>query len=594
MENRADEQSTLIKWYGEIKKAKNYSRMFFTLIISSFFLSILSYMFPLYFSLIIDNLILRNDFIVYFIIVLSLITSLFMIILSFLRAYMQGWLHNRLVLNFRKEYYEHLLKLPIKFFTDFPTGKITQRLFDDVEAVSGTIVGASVGICVEMTKIVMIFVILSFVGWKFLLIFILMAFFYVINILFFKKPIENLSRAVGVKIGELYSNIYDVIPGIKEVKNYTAEKYESKVFVGNNCGLFRAKMKSFVISNTMAMIADFIPAVGICFAFFFAVFEYKDGNLSLGFFVMVLSYLQMLKAPIEALVSVVTTLKQGRPAIERIEEITGQKTEDASMQKGFYYESGESFIPRIEFKNVFFSYPGTNINVLEDINMTIEEGKTVAIVGHTGAGKSTITSLILKYYLPISGNVFVSDRDTSNFKARDLRSHVAVVPQYPHIFYSTIEKNLTYGKKISAEKLTEVCKKIRLHDFIQTLPMGYQTILGENGVKLSGGQKQLVAIARAMIKNLPILILDEATSSLDSKSETVVKDALNQLIKNRTTIAIAHRLSTIINSDEIIAMEGGRIKEKGKHEDLLKIDGVYSKLYKEQFKKEYVKDIEYK
>jgi ABC-type multidrug transport system fused ATPase/permease subunit len=586
-------QNTFIKWYLQIKKAKTYYKVFVTLIVSSLILSVLSYAFPLYFSLIIDNLIIRNTAIVYTAILLSFFTSMFMIVLTFFRAYLQGWLHNKLILSLRKEYYEYLLKLPISFFTDFPTGKISQRIFEDVEIVAGTIVGTIINICVEATKVVMIVVILSVIGVKFLVLFASMSVLYILNLTLFKKPIENSSRAIGVKVGDLYSKVYDVIPGIKEVKNYSTEKHESKIFIGENCTLFRLRMKSFVICSVMNIFAESIPAIGICIAFFFAVSEYRSGHISLGFLVMIMSYLQMVRGPIEALVGVLTSLKQGRPAIDRIEEISNRTIEDkAPGINAFNIINKKEFIPNIEFKDVSFGYPNTEgKKVLQNINLSIESGKTAALVGHTGSGKTTITSLILRYYLPDRGNIFISDRDIKSYKINELRKNIAVVPQHPHIFYTSIENNIMYGQKISKDKIIDVCKRIHLHDYITSLPKGYASMVGENGVKLSGGQKQLIAIARAMLKNLPILILDEATSSLDSQTEAVIKDAINQLVKNRTTIAIAHRLSTIINSDEIIVLESGNVKEKGRHFDLLNTEGLYSKLYSEQFKQEYVKNI---
>jgi len=592
MDTRISAQNTFLKWFIQIKKAKTYYKVFITLIISSLLLSILSYTFPWYFSLVIDNLMIRNNPIVYTAIILSFLTSMFMIALTFFRSYLQGWLHNKLILSLRKEYYEYLLKLPVSFFADFPTGKISQRIFEDVEIVAGTIVGTIINVCVEVTKVVIIIVILSVIGLKFLILFGCMSVLYVLNLTLFKKHVELSSRAIGVKVGELYSKVYDVIPGIKEVKNYATEKYESKIFVKENCNLFRLRMRSFVICSIMNIFAESIPAVGICIAFFFAVGEYRSGNISLGFLVMVMSYLQMVRGPIEAIVGVLTSLKQGRPAIDRIEEISNRAIEDKLTGINIYNDKKIEFTPVIEFTDVNFSYPNSDSKeILKNVSFTIESGKTIALVGHTGAGKTTITSLILRYYLPDSGNILISGRDIRNYKVKELRENIAVVPQHPHIFYTTLMNNIAYGQRNSKEKVIEVCKKIHLHDFISSLPKGYESVLGENGVKLSGGQKQLVSIARAMLKNLPILILDEATSSLDSQTETIIKDALNQLIKNRTTIAIAHRLSTIINSDEIIVLESGSVREKGKHSDLLKQDGLYSKLYREQFKQEYIKNV---
>lgn len=503
-------------------------------------------------------------------------------------------MHNKLVLSFRKEYYFYILQLPIQFFSDFPTGKISQRVFEDIELICATVVNSIINTCVEVVKLLIIIIILFIVGIKFLVLFAVMALLYLINLSIFKTPIESTSRAVGAKMGELYSKLYDTIPGIKEIKNYTTEKTESKIFIRENCTLFRFRIKNFIIASSMNMVAETIPAVGAFFAFLFTVNEYLQGNISLGLLVLIMSYLQMLRGPIEVLVGVATSLKQGLPAIDRIEEINRQKTENYMISTNTHNScEKKEFIPRIEFKNVCFYYPSSDSkSVLKNIDLNIEAGQSVALVGHTGAGKTTITSLILKYYMPSSGRIYISDIDIENYAVNELRKHIAVVPQHPHIFYSTIEDNIKYGKSsISREEVIEVCSKIKLHEFIISLPEGYDSILGERGVKLSGGQKQLIAIARAMLKNLPILILDEATSSLDSHTESVIKDALNQLIKNRTTIAIAHRLSTIINSDEIVIIEHGEIKERGKHDELLKHDGPYAKLYKEQFRKEYVKNI---
>lgn len=511
--------------------------------------------------------------------------------LSFLKSYVQGWLHNMIILGMRKEYYSYLLKLPVSFYIEMPTGKIAQRLFEDVDIVSGTIVGGIINFCVEATKLIMVFIILFFLGIKFIVLFAVMSVLYYINFSYFKKPIEDTSRNIGVKVGDLYSKVYDVIPGIREVKNFTMEKTESRFFVEEQCKLFRLRIKNFMVFNTMQSLAEFVAVVATCLALFFSVYEFKNGKISVGGIVMLMSYLQMMRGPIEALIGIITSFKQATPAIERIEEITSQVVEDRLEGIHLGRTPERDFIPRIVFRDVDFSYP-TSQHTLKNINLDVEPGTTIALVGHTGAGKTTLVSLLLRYYLPVAGEITVSGVKINNYRIADLRKHIAVVPQHPHIFYTTIANNITYGKwGVPREDVIAICKEINLHDFIMTLPSGYDSMVGERGVKLSGGQRQLLSIARAMLKNLPILILDEATSHLDSKTESVIQDAIKKLIKNRTTIAIAHRLSTIINSDKIVVMANGQIEEAGRHEELLKKAGIYSRLYREQFKSEYVKEV---
>lgn len=572
------------KWLNLLKYLKPYKAIFLNIIISSLLISLLVLSFPWYFKLIIDNLLVGNYSIVSAVIFLSLLTSIFIAILSFLKAYIQGWAHNKIILDMRRKNYFHLLKLPLHFFTEFPTGKISQRIFEDVDIVSGTLVGGIVNIFVESIKLLVVAVILSLLGFKFVLLFIIIGILYFINFQYFKNPIEETSKEIGKKTGDLYSKLYDVIPGIREVKNFTKERTESKIFVKECCNLFRIKMKNFMIFNTMQIFANIIPAVAIFFALLFSLYEFKRGRISIGMIVMVISYLNMMRNPIETLSNVFTSLKQSTPAIERIEEIVSQSPEkyaDISIIE-------KISMPKIIFKNVCFSYPKSK-NVLKNINLVIEPYTSVALVGPTGVGKSTLAQLILRYYLPDSGEIIVGDKNIKEYDIQTLRRNIAVVPQHPHIFYTTILNNIAYGKYKATEKeIINICKEINLHEFIMSLPQRYNSIVGERGVKLSGGQRQLIAIARAMLKNAPILILDEATSFLDSKTESLIQQAIRKLIKNRTTIAIAHRLSTIINSDMIVVLRDGYIEEVGSHEELIKKGGLYFNLYKEQFKSEYI------
>lgn len=429
------------KWINLLSYLKPYKTIFLNIIISSLFISLLTLSFPWYFKLVIDNLLIGNYSIVSLVIFLSLFTSIFIAILSFLKAYIQGWGHNKIILDMRRKNYFHLLKLPMYFFTEFPTGKISQRIFEDIDIVSGTLVGGIINIFVELTKLLIITIILSILGLKFVLLFIVVGILYFINFQYFKTPIEKTSKEIGKKTGDLYSKLYDVIPGIKEVKNFTKERTESKIFVKECCNLFRIKMKNFMIFNTMQIFANIIPAIAIFFVLFFSFYEFKRGRISIGTIVMVISYLNMMRSPIETLSNVFTSLKQSAPAIERIEEIISQPPErytDISIIKKISQ-------PKIIFKNVYFSYPKSK-NVLKDINLIIEPYTSVALVGPTGVGKSTLTQLILRYYLPDSGEIIIGDKNIKEYDIQTLRRNIAVAPRHPHIFYTTILNNIAYGK----------------------------------------------------------------------------------------------------------------------------------------------------
>jgi ABC-type multidrug transport system fused ATPase/permease subunit len=509
--------------------------------------------------------------------------------LSFVKAYVQGWLHNMIILQLRKELYAHLLKLPISFFSEMPTGKVSQRLFDDIDTVAGTIVGGIISSCVEVAKLAIVFIILCFLGFKFLFLFAVVSLLYYLNFSYFKGPIENTSRDIGKKVGDLYSRMFDAVPGIREVKNFSMERTENRFFIEEHCNLFRLKMKNFIIFNVMQGLAELIVLTATGLSFIFSVNEFRSGRLSVGGIVMLMSYLHMMRGPVEALIGVITSFKQGAPSIERIEEISNQNTEDHLNGITLNIKQFTKFCtPTISFKDVDFSYPNSP-STLMDINLDIPAGTSIALVGHTGAGKTTLVSLLLRYYLPDSGEIKIDNTNINNLKVSDLRRSIAVVPQHPHVFYTSIANNIIYGdQKTRLEDVIQICKEINFHDFIMSLPNKYDSVIGERGVKLSGGQRQLLAIARAMLKNLPILVLDEATAHLDSKSESIIQSALKKLIRNRTTIVIAHRLSTIISSDKIVVMTKGRIQEVGKHEDLLQREGAYAKLYREQFKPEYL------
>jgi subfamily B ATP-binding cassette protein MsbA len=502
---------------------------------------------------------------------------------SFALSQLLGVAAQRAITDMRREVHRHILRLPISYFDSVKSGELISRIMADAEGIrnlvgtglvqlAGGILTASVALAVlfylnwQLTTLTL--VVLSLFGG-------VMAFAFVKLRPLFRKRGELNAAATG-RLGEALS-------GIRIVKAYTAEKREELIFTRNVHQLFRNVAKSVTAISAISSFSTLIMgAVGVLMIVIGGQ-SILSGRMTLGDFVMYIFFTGLVAAPLVQISSISTQLSEAFAGLDRIREIRRLATEDEQDRER---EPMESLRGEVAFENVEFSYR-EGIPVLKGVSFVAPAGTTTALVGSSGSGKSTLISLVLTFNRPESGRILVDGRDLASVRLRDYRKQVGVVLQDNFLFDGTVRENISYSRPdATLEEIREVSRIAHCDEFIEKFPEGYDTVVGERGVKLSGGQRQRVAIARAILANPRILVLDEATSSLDSESEAMIQDGLRSLRAGRTTFVIAHRLSTIVSSDQILVLEGGEIVERGRHEELLAREGRYRELYDRQYKLE--------
>jgi subfamily B ATP-binding cassette protein MsbA len=393
--------------------------------------------------------------------------------------------------------------------------------------------------------------------------------------------LRKITTETQVKTASLTSLLLETISGIQVVKAFTMEKAESDKFQRENQRFYRLSMKSVKRMNAIRPITELSSLAAVAVVLWFGGREVIHGGLSPGAFIAFMAALLSLIKPIKKLSRIHVVNQQALSATDRIFEILDEKPRVLEARQTCVLQP---FKDNVSFENIYFSYDGTN-PVLEDISLIGRRGQIIAIVGPSGAGKSTLVSLIPRFYDPVKGRVLIDGQDIKYVTIKSLRQQIGLVAQETVLFNDTVLENIRYGKQdASMDEIIEASKAANAHDFITGLPKDYDTVIGDRGHNISGGERQRLSIARALLKNPPILILDEATSQLDTESETLVQAALDKLMKNRTVFVIAHRLSTVRQADKIVVLENGMIEGVGTHDQLIESDGLYKKLYDMQFK----------
>lgn len=519
---------------------------------------------------------MRENLTVFFLIIG---VSTFYALISFAHTYLISYVGQKLIIDLRLKLYSHLQFLSLSFFDRRKTGQIMSRITNDVGVLQNLVTN---GIIEFFTSILTIIVLLGYIfllNWK--LTFITLIAFPFIGFSFstFSKKIRKVSGQIQSKIADITDILQETISSIKIVKSFAREKYEIERFNRKNIETFKTSMKGIRYSAIFTPLIQLIGFIGLGFAFYIGGIEVINNRLTTGGLITFLAAVGVLAQPVRNLTRINVLIQQSIACGERIFEILDTKSEVKEKENAREISKIEGYV---EFENVYFSYDGENY-VLLDINLSVEPGQIIALVGHSGAGKSTLANLILRLYDPSKGRILIDGIDIRDIKLESLRKHIGIVPQDVILFGGTIEENIAYGKEnATKEEIINAAKLANAHDFIVSLPQGYNTVVGERGVRLSGGERQRISIARAILKNPPILILDEATSSVDSVSESLIQEALKRLMRGKTTFIIAHRLSTIKMADKIVVLEKGRIREIGTHEELLQKRRYYFNLYKKE------------
>ena len=498
---------------------------------------------------------------------------------SYGQSFFMGYVGQGVVRDIRKRLYEHILSLPVNYFTTNPTGVLISRLTNDVNLLQTTTSEAISTILKQSLTIVVLAVVIISLDWKLALAASIALPLSVYPMRKLGKRMKKVSTHTQVSMGTMTTLLHEAIAGIRIVKAFCMEGYESARFQVENERYTHNQLRTIKIRSISSPLMETFGAVGFAVTIWFAAYRISHGTLKPETFISFFASVIMFYQPIKALNGVNLNIQQGLAAATRIFDILDKATE---VEKKEGVLSVDDVADSVEFKGVSFKYGGTW--VLKDIDLAVKKGEVLAIVGSSGAGKTTFVNLIPRFYDVAEGAVLIDGKDIRDLTLKSLRSQIAIVSQQVILFNDTVKKNIAYGDiERSDTEIISAAKAANAHDFISRLPNGYDTLIGEGGVRLSGGERQRLSIARAIFKNAPILILDEATSSLDTESEHEVQKAITNLMEGRTTFVIAHRLSTVRNADRIIVLAGGGIREMGRHEELMSHDGEYSRLYAMQF-----------
>ena len=501
---------------------------------------------------------------------------------NYIQTVLMSYIGMRIVANLRNQLYDQIQKQSLSFFAQHPTGLLMSRVTNDVTSMQSAASEAITSLIRDSFSIIALVGYIFYTDWKMACLAMIVFPATIYPISRFGKMMRKVTTSSQETMGTLSSLLQETIAGTRIVKAFCMENYESKRFAAENERLFSLNMKAVSVQALSHPVMEFLGSVGIAAVIFYGGYNVLHGHSTVGTFTSFLAAALLLYEPVKRLTNVNNTINQGLAGAERVFSIIDRVPDIVE-------KPGAPDMPPIDgnihIEHVDFAYETTP--VLKDINLSIKKGEVVAFVGMSGGGKTSLVNLIPRFYDINAGCITIDGRDIRDVTLKSLRSQIAIVTQQTILFNDTVRNNIAYGDiERTEDDIIGAARAANAHDFIMKLPQGYDSNIGELGTKLSGGEKQRISIARALLKNAPILILDEATSSLDTEAEIEVQDALDNLMKGRTTLVIAHRLSTIRNADRIIALVNGKIVEEGNHETLMAKKGEYYRLYNLQFKEE--------
>lgn len=563
------------------KYYKPYKKLFILDLICAFLVSVCNLIYPMLTRNIINDIIPNQKF------RMLAIFAIFLLVLNIAKAgmnyFLQYWGHVvgvRMQADMRKDLFNHLQVLPNNYFDNNKTGVIMSRMMNDLMEVSELAHHGPEDLFISIVMIVGSFSILCTINVKLTLIVFSIIPFLVWYLINKRLKLKHAFMETRVKTGEINATIENSIAGIRVTKAFTNNEHEAQKFDVNNSKLKKARERAFKVMGEyysgMNFLMDILDLVVLIVAGYFTFKQY----INMGDFAAYLLYIRMFTEPIKKLINFTEQYQSGMTGFQRFMEIMDEKPEKENEDS----VELENVRGEIELKDLTFNYE-SNQAILKGLKLTINEGKMLALVGPSGGGKTTLCSLIPRFYEATSGDILIDGKSIYDVTLKSLRKNIGIVQQEVFLFTGSVKENILYGNpEVTEDEVIEAAKRASIHDFIMSLPEKYDTYIGERGVKLSGGQKQRLSIARVFLKNPPILILDEATSALDNATEYLIQKSLEELSRGRTTIVVAHRLSTIKNADEIIVLSNNGVEERGSHKELLNRDGIYHELYQSQFK----------
>lgn len=492
------------------------------------------------------------------------------------RCYFLNYVAQNAIRDLRQDLCTKLLSLSHDFYIKNTSSKIMSRITNDINALQDALVKVPPTILRDSIIIIGMIGGLFYLHWKYAFVIVVVLPILGIPLAIFAKKLKKASKDSMVQISEIYTSLQEILSGFSVIKSFCKEKHENTRFSINNKDYYNVQQRITRVDARTTPVMEFLSMTGVAIVLWFGGKDVIDGVWTLGDFTAFILAITQMYQPIKNFAQLNSTIQKASAGSERVFEILDENPSIVSLANS---KNLDTFSQDIVYKNVTFSYEKDK-QILKDINIDIKKGQTVAFVGSSGSGKSTIANLILRFYDVDNGEILVDGINIKDLSLSSLRDKIGVVSQDVFLFNDTVKYNISYGKMDATdEEIENAAKAANAHKFISKMPNGYNTLIGERGMKLSGGEKQRIAIARAMLKNPPILILDEATSALDTESEKLVQEAIDTLMKNRTVVLIAHRLSTVKNADKIVVIDKGCVAEVGKHQDLLDKNGIYASLY---------------
>ena len=559
-----------------------YNKSFYLVMLFAIVLSVITTVTPYLLKVVVDDYIIPKDYTgMTFIILLMVIALTVEVILMFSFTYYSNWLGQRVIKDIRVKIFDKIINLKMSFFDKNSVGRLVTRAVSDIETIASIFSQGLFTIIADLFKMIVILLVMIIISFRLTVVVLIIFPFLIYATRLFQKAMKKAFELVRREVANLNSFVQERISGIKIVQIFNREKIEKDKFNEINTKHRDAWLRTVWINSIFFPIAEISGSICIGLLVWYGGIANANGiNISIGTLFLFITMSGLLFRPLRQIADKFNTLQMGMVAVDRIFSIFENNS--------IINETGDidtpSFKGKIEFNNVRFSYI-SNIEVLKGVSFLVRPGETLAIVGPTGSGKTTIINLISRLYNINSGQIKIDDRSINDYKLNCLRSNIGVILQDVFLFADTIQNNVTlFDEDISEDQVINVAKELGIHEFIMSLPGNYNFNVQERGNTLSSGQKQLIAFMRVLIKNPDILILDEATSSIDSYSEDLIKNATRRITKNKTSVVIAHRLSTIEAASTIIYMEDGLILEKGSHKELMEVEnGRYRQLHQEQF-----------